>query len=211
MKYIKPENRLGQNAIIDKPHPKKPTKLTTKKSIVEFTEIGIESLHNRTEKELSKMLLFANDKYYNTEESCITDGQFDILKEYITEKYPNNKSLGEIGAPIKKNKVQLPYFMASMNKIKPDTNALKNWQSKYKGPFVVSTKLDGVSALYSTEGDEPKLYTRGNGKIGQDISYAIEYLQLPTEKNLTIRGELIISKKNFKKWEKVAKNARSFI
>ena len=35
--------------------------------------------------------------------------------------------------------------------------------AKYKGPYVRSCKLDGVTGLYSTEGAEPKLDTRGNG------------------------------------------------
>jgi hypothetical protein len=35
-----------------------------------------------------------------------------------------------------------------MDKIKPDTSALIKWMAKYKGPYVLSTKLDGISALY---------------------------------------------------------------
>jgi NAD-dependent DNA ligase len=87
--------------------------------------------------------------------------------------------------------------MASMDKIKPDTNALTNWMKKYKGPYVVSCKLDGVSGLYTTEEKEPKLYTRGDGKIGQDVSYLIPHLRLPKTKGIVIRGEFIIPKKVF--------------
>ena len=31
------------------------------------------------------------------------------------------------------------------------------------GPYVLSCKLDGVSGLYTTEGDIPKLFTRSDG------------------------------------------------
>ena len=86
--------------------------------------------------------------------------------------------------------------MWSMDKIKPDTNVLLNWKQN-KGPYVISCKLDGVSGLYTTEGEKAKLYTRGDGKIGQDISHMIPYLQLPTAPNLVIRGEFIISKRLF--------------
>jgi len=85
-----------------------------------------------------------------------------------------------------------------MDKIKPDTKELDKFKSKYSGPFVISCKLDGVSALYSTEESSPKLYTRGDGKYGQSINHLIEYLNLPTEKNITLRGELIIKEKLFK-------------
>ena len=74
--------------------------------------------------------------------------------------------------------------MMSMDKIKPDSKALPRYKKKYNKPkkYVRSAKLDGISAMYTTEGEEPKLYTRGNGRLGQDISHAIKYLKLPTEK-----------------------------
>ena len=46
--------------------------------------------------------------------------------------------------------------------------------------------------------ENKKLYTRGNGKEGQDISYMIPYLNIPEFKNkIVVRGELIISKEKF--------------
>jgi NAD-dependent DNA ligase len=77
--------------------------------------------------------------------------------------------------------------MWSMDKIKPDSGTLDKWKQKYPGPYVISCKLDGVSGLYTTEGAEPKLYTRGDGKVGQDVSYLIPYLKLPKERGLVIR------------------------
>ena len=35
--------------------------------------------------------------------------------------------------------------VGSMDKVKPDTNKLKNWLKKYNGPYVISDKLDGIS------------------------------------------------------------------
>ena len=74
-----------------------------------------------------------------------------------------------MSASVEKNKVKLPYFRGSMDKIKPDTDALEKWKKKYKGKYVISGKLDGVSALYTTENGTRKLYTRGNGKECQDV------------------------------------------
>ena len=102
--------------------------------------------------------------------------------------------------------------MWSMDKIKPDTGAMERWKAKYPGNKVISGKLDGVSGLYSTEGGTPKLYTRGNGKIGQDISHIIPFLRLPMIENITIRGEFIIKRDTFEeKYEGTAANARSFV
>jgi len=102
--------------------------------------------------------------------------------------------------------------MGSMDKIKPDTEALNLWKKKYNGPYVLSCKLDGVSGLYSTENDVPKLYTRGDGKIGQDISNFIPYLNLPKKKDLVIRGEFIISKSIFEnKYKTIFANPRNMV
>jgi NAD-dependent DNA ligase len=127
----------------------------------------------------------------------MTDNEYDIIQDYIAEKYPDNKTIWEIGAPVERGKAVLPYQMWSMDKIKPDTNAVVNWCAKYSGPYVLSCKLDGVSGLYTSEGPVPKLYTRGDGKIGQDVSHLIPFLRLPKTKGTVIRGEFIIPKAVF--------------
>ena len=139
------------------------------------------------------MLKKSNDAFFNNV-SIITDNEYDIIKEFMQKKFPNNKTIKQIGAKVNGKKVKLPYFMPSMDKIKPQTNALDKWKMKFKGQYIITPKLDGVSGLYSTENGTSKLYTRGNGEYGQDISYIIPYMSLPSEPDLTIRGELIIKK-----------------
>ena len=180
-------------------------------SVIRFKKEGVSVLNDLNEQQLSYIIQEANKAYYNSQ-PIMNDNEFDILKEYVATKYPKNEAVLEIGAPVDRNKVVLPYEMASMDKIKPDTNALFNWTSLYKGPYVLSCKLDGVSGLYTTEGDVPKLYTRGNGKVGQDISHLIPYLRLPKVKNIAIRGEFIISKKKFQdKYAKEFANPRNMV
>ena len=176
-----------------------------------FSCQGIQVLLHLDEETLSNMILLANKSYYN-EDEIITDSQYDILKEFIEKKFPENMAIKMIGSPVNKKKVKLPYEMWSMDKIKPDTGVLNRWLEKYKDKKVISGKLDGVSGLYSTEGGIPRLYTRGNGKIGQDISHIIPFLQLPTEEGIVIRGEFIIDKNIFQKsYNTKAANARSFV
>ena len=147
------------------------------------------------------MLRHASKQYYN-HNPLITDNQFDIIKNFIDTKFPTNKATKEIGAEVERNKVVLPFEMASMDKIKPDTGALSNWCHKFAGPYVLSCKLDGVSGLFTNN----KLFTRGNGTIGQDVSHLIPYLKLlKTPDNIAIRGEFIMSKQVF-----LAKYANKF-
>ena len=191
----------------------KPKRTTLKKKPISelqyletFLKEGISGLKKLSEKELTDLIVKANDEYYCKSNPIMTDNEYDILREYIIKTYPDNIAAKNAHAScklsIERNKVKLPYQMWSMDKIKADTKAIEKWTKKYKGPYVISAKLDGMSALYSSENGIKKLYTRGNGIEGYDISYFIPYLKLPGDENITIRGELIISKSNFKKYEK---------
>ena len=179
--------------------------------INDFKNNGISILQNLSESQLTRMLKVSNNAYRNLS-PIITDNEYDIIEDYVTKKFPSNKDTKQIGAPVEKNKATLPYQMASMDKIKPDTGALDSWMQKYKGPYILSCKLDGVSGLYTTEGKTPKLYTRGDGKVGQDVSHLIPYLRLPNDPNLVIRGEFIIPKAVFEtKYKNSFANPRNLV
>ena len=172
------------------------------KQLKKLEKKGVGFLNTLDEDDLSNMIITANAHYYN-KNAVISDSVYDILKEYIEGKFPENKTTQIIGAPIEKDKVTLPYEMWSQNKLKTDTNEFNNWFSKYTDNKVISTKLNGVSGLYTTEFDnKAQLFTRGNGKVGRNISHLIQYLNLPQIPGITIRGEFMISKENFKKVNK---------
>ena len=139
------------------------------------------------------MIRLANKLYYCNSKPVMEDDEYDILKEYIEEKFPENAAIKEghtmCSVAVEKKKMTLPFEMWSMDKFKTEQQ-ITTWLKQYKGPFVISAKVDGVSAGYSTMGDKPTLFTRGNGRVGQDISHAIPYLNLPTKKGIEIRGEL---------------------
>ena len=189
----------------------KPKKRNYKQLLSLFNKDGYDTLDSFSEEELSNLVKKLNDIYYNGE-AIVEDNVYDIIKQKLENKYPDNETLTQIGAPVKKQKAKLPYFMASMDKIKPNTDALDKWMKKYKSGYLISTKLDGISGLYTTEGDEPKLYTRGDGEIGQDVSDLIPYFKLPKDKDITIRGEFIIQKEVFNtKYSDKFSNGRNFV
>lgn len=189
----------------------KEKKRNYKQLLAVFNKDGYDALDSFSEYELSYLVKKLNESYYNGE-SVIDDNTYDIIKQKLQNKFPDNEILNQIGAPVKKQKAKLPYFMASMDKIKPDTDALKKWIKKYNNGYLISAKLDGISGLYTTEGDEPKLYTRGDGEIGQDISDLIPYFKLPKDKDITIRGEFIIQKNVFsEKYADKFSNGRNFV
>jgi len=223
LEYKTPEERKDGRAVkllsckkkmvIDETEEPEDLDIESKEFIETFKKTGIPFLKTLNETQLNRMYNLSNNLYRNQHYSIMTDNQFDILEDYIKKSYPKNKVVKKIGStPIERNKVKLPYSMGSMDKIKPDTNALTSWSKKYKGPYVLSCKLDGVSGLYTTEGPEPKLYTRGDGSIGHDITHFIPYLRLPTEKGVVIRGEFIISKSVFEeKYKTTFANPRNMV
>ena len=158
-----------------------------------FLKNGIDYLKTLSKKEIVSLYQSANQKYYNESQPLFSDEEYDILKDYVEQVYPNEI---EIGAPVSSGKkVKLPIFMGSMNKIKSDQKVLESWTKKYAGPYVCSAKLDGISALFDGRTTQKKLFTRGDGTIGQDISKFIPHLHFPVSSlDVMVRGELIIRK-----------------
>ena len=121
----------------------------------------------------------ANEVYYNSDESIMSDMVYDALKDTLESRDPQHPLLYLVGATpvIEKMKVKLPYWMGSMDKIKPGDKKLLSWFDKYNkvsSKYIISDKLDGVSCLYKINKNERKLYTRGNGSIGYDIKHLIQ-------------------------------------
>jgi len=214
--YVPPEKRVDIRSLIEN-IPKEDSKGAILndnivKHISDFKQNGLSVLKALNEETIMEIISQANDAYYNSNNPLLTDNEFDIVKEYAETKYEQNEILQKIGAPVGRNKVELPFNMPSMDKIKPDTNVLTKWKSKHNGPYVLSCKLDGVSGLYTTQGSTPKLYTRGDGKIGQDISHLIPHLKLPKVKNVVVRGEFIIKKQTFdQKYKHSFANPRNMV
>ncbi|AGC02062.1 NAD-dependent DNA ligase [Acanthamoeba polyphaga moumouvirus] len=167
--------------------------------------------------EIENVIMISRDSYYNSGKSLISDEYYDILLDRLQELDPESELLNQVGAPIRGKKVKLPYWMGSMNKIKSDEKLINNWVKKYRGPYVISDKLDGISCLLVFANSKIKLYTRGDGNYGQDISHLVDLVNMSvenlynSENDISIRGELIMTKKNFLKYSDIMSNARNMV
>jgi DNA ligase (NAD+) len=126
----------------------------------------------------------------------------DKIEKALTGIDPSWKELKKVGSPVKKAKIELPYFMPSLDKVYPEgvTAKFNTWN----GAVVVMPKLDGASVMAVYEkGKLTALYTRGNGIIGQNISHLIPFVSLPTKikgsGSLALRCEAIMQKKVFQR------------
>jgi NAD-dependent DNA ligase len=172
----------------------------------------VKYLKTKTKKEIIIFLQDCDIAFFNTNKTLLNDDMYDLVKNYLKNLDPKNAYFKRVGAD-EDTKVKLPYWMGSLDKIKDDEKAINNWKKKYNGSAIVSDKLDGISCLFYKNNENINIYTRGNGAEGQDITHLRNYITFPniSESKFAIRGELIISKKNWELIKDLGSNARNVV
>lgn len=171
-------------------------------------------------KELSDIILKANQAYYNLDEPIISDAEYDKLKVELTEleeKYPEYKTgiLDLVGYKVLDffSKVEHKIPMISLNNgfNREDISDFIDRCKRFLGTdedfqIFCEPKIDGLSfsARYEN-GIFVQGATRGDGFVGEDITENLKTIKtlpkkLKTEsppKVLEIRGEVYMSKQDF--------------
>ena len=191
----------------------------TKTFITKLQKDPVEVLKSLTDDEIGSIVDAANKSYYNDDKPLFSDDFFDLIKDALKKRDSKHAALGKVGAPIAeddKRKETLPYFMGSLDKLKDASEKeLSSFKKKYQESYVISDKLDGNSGLLYFHNNEIKLFTRGDGSVGQNITSVLKHISgipntvLLQKDQLTVRGEFIISKSNFEKIKTLGKNARN--
>jgi DNA ligase (NAD+) len=191
------------------------------KKVEKLENLTFEKFSNLIDKENEQNLIslkeYLDDVYYNTGDTVLSDEKYDYIKEALLKKVPTYKP--QVGAKLRKgeNRVKLPVWLGSLNKITPEnTNELAKWiiDNRSGNGYMISAKLDGVSGLLMVQNGKYNLYTRGDGIIGADITSILPYINYVPKKlpNIMVRGELVISIKTFEdKYKVLYKNARNMV
>ena len=161
------------------------------------------------------LLRAASDAYYNTRKALLTDLEFDALEADVQRRDPAALAALPVGAAARNHKATLPEYMGSLDKIRDDDKAVRRWLAKFaEAPqYVLSDKLDGNSALLAVAaGGQRRLYSRGDGVTGQDISWLLAHVRgvpaaLP--EGTVVRGELLFSKAAWSGLKAKGANARN--
>jgi len=136
-----------------------------------------------------------------------TDAEFDALVDFYEQG--TGKKVNLIGSRPSERVVELPYVMPSLDKIKGKNveKDLNKFLERYPAPVLIQDKLDGISILAVYENNNLKIYNRGDGQYGQDISYISDYINFPRiSHTMVVRGELIMHKSDFENLQETLTN-----
>lgn len=154
--------------------------------------------------EIIKVLIAADDAYHNGKDLLLSDEQYDSLRRYAEQIAPTHKYFGNVGSDVRGGKVKLPFPMGSLTQVYE--GEIEGWvkdRNLLNEDFCITDKLDGTSALiqYDKKGNLMIAFSRGDGIEGADITRHIRrFKSVPksiSNADLSIRGEVILSKKNF--------------
>ena len=167
-----------------------------------------------------------NKAYFDEDKPIISDKEYDEIKKEILnleKKYnylknknsPSNKIGYEPSNKFKKIKHDIPMLSLSnafsRKDIEDFLKKIRNFlniKDSEKIVFSAEPKIDGISAsLKYVDGNFKLGLSRGDGKTGEDITNNLKTIQdIPQKinkinfpKNLDVRGEVYISKQDFKK------------
>lgn len=153
----------------------------------------------------------ADNAYYNSSSPILTDTQWDCLNDVLVER--NIIDGSKIGHDaLTNNKCLLQEPLWSLDK-SVNTKSFERWLNRNTcEEYIAENKIDGVSGFLQIENGNYKLFTRGNGIIGTDISHICKHMSLPRVKeSLTIRGEIVMSHLKFEKYKDKYNNSRNLV
>ncbi len=173
--------------------------------------------------ELRKQTEFYAEKYYDEDKPEITDFEYDMLMvelRNLEKEYPEFQSAEsltqKVGGHVKEGFEKVTHEVPlqslqdvfSLEEVEEFDERIKQ-KAKENGikevMYVVETKIDGLSAaLEYKNGKFVRGATRGNGLVGEDVTQNLKTVKtIPKEIkdkiDITVRGEVFISKKDFEK------------
>ena len=171
--------------------------------------------------ELRPLLQYYTQKYFD-DAQVVSDYEYDMLMrelKQIEAEYPDlitkDSPTQKVGSSIKKgfNKITHEVPLQSLQDVftfaeVEDFDKRMRKIAEENGTeldYVVETKIDGLSAaLEYTNGKFVVGATRGDGLVGEDVTKNLATIktipkQLKEDINITVRGEVFISKRDFEK------------
>ena len=173
--------------------------------------------------ELRKQTEYYAKKYYDEDKPEISDFEYDMLMlelrnlekefpEFTDKESLTQKVGGKVKEGFGKVEHEIPLLsmqdIFSLQEVDEYIEKIKKQAVEKKiqnQSFVVETKIDGLTAaLEYKDGILVRGATRGNGQVGEDVTENIKTiknipLELKEKIDITVRGEVFISKADFER------------
>lgn len=178
----------------------------------------------KTAAEYIKILTEANEAYYNSGQTLMSDQEYDLLRDEFAARFPKHEFLKQVGASLSLQasfaKVRHEIAMGSQNKVNTPSE-LRDWINKQKAKikilisFLISEKIDGFSlSLKYVQGQLVQALTRGDGIIGEDVTVNVKKMKqvpltLTKPLDATVRGEAVIFLDDFNEYFSDKANPRN--
>ena len=169
--------------------------------------------------DLRKQINYHNKRYYNEDNPEISDFEYDALMnqlldlekeypEYIVKDSPTQKVSGDVkkGFEPVTHEIAMESLSDAFSEeelIEFDERVKKNLGHPYE--YVLEYKIDGLSVSLEYEnGLLVRGSTRGDGRVGENVTENIKTISsipqiINFKGSLEVRGEVYMSKENFKK------------
>ena len=165
-----------------------------------------------------------NKNYYVYDNPTISDAEYDklydellALEKELNFSFPDSPTSrvgDDVLSKFEKRKHEFPLY--SLNKVK-DFSDLGKWitdmqndSGKQDIDFSLEYKYDGLKVVLEYDNGRYKTATtRGNGKIGEDVTLQVKTIQsvpmnIPFKKRLIVQGECMMTNKAFEEYNKTA-------
>jgi NAD-dependent DNA ligase len=184
---------------------------TSVEDLIASLRVNHQNALTMSQSDLERVIRWSDQKYTDPDDDDVEllgDKEYDYVKKVYNKRRlltnDSTKTMASISSPTgvgytgdgprKERDVKLPVALRSLDNIFEGQGDVMKWTSGRDGPYVVSAKMDGTSALYSGG----HLYTRGDAITGRDISHVIQYLNLPDiPDGLSVRGEIVMAREIF--------------
>ena len=164
---------------------------------------------------LEKMLRRHNELYYARGTTEITDDEYDRMKDELEKLDPANPLLIQVGDAPRTEAEKIRHSVELLSLDKTHTfEDVKKW-AKDIDDFVVQPKLDGLAvSIYYHRGTFGYAATRGDGKVGEDITENARFIRdipgkLAADATCHVRGEIFMRRSVFDEFAGEFSNPRN--
>ncbi len=169
------------------------------------------------QQELENKLKLAQDAYYNGPEPIMSDLEYDELWDELQAEFPASELLRGVGEDSTDGfaKIRHSIIMGSQNKANTAEDMNAFFSRNGGGKYLAQYKLDGASvSLCYENGEFVTGATRGNGQIGDNCTANVLMMKglvkrLKDGFTGTVRGEVLLDKKDKEKYFPDMKNCRN--